>query len=62
MTLRRKKVQKVLEIREHTLNEKAGVLSQAHQGHELAQNHALDAANHLAEATEYRKWPHGTSN
>ena len=54
MPLRRKKVQMVLEIREQTLHEKAGVLVQAHEGRELAQNHALSTANHLAEAKEYR--------
>lgn len=54
MTLRRKKVQMVLEIREQALHEKAGILVQAHEGRELAQNHALDTANHLAEAKEYR--------
>jgi flagellar export protein FliJ len=54
MTLRRKKVQKVLEVREQALNERAGVLVQAHEGRELAQNNAICTANHLAEATEYR--------
>ncbi len=54
MTLRRKKVQMVLEIREQALHEKAGILAQAHEGRELAQNHATSSANHLAEAKEYR--------
>ena len=55
MTPRRKKVQKVLEIREQNLNEKAGVLNQAHQGRNLAVNQVQDSATHLAAATEYRK-------
>ena len=54
MTPKRKKVHKVLEIREQNLNEKAGVLHQAHAGRNLAATHALDAANHLVAATEYR--------
>jgi flagellar export protein FliJ len=55
MTPRRKKVQKVLEIREQTLHERAGVLVQAHEGRNLAESHALDAETHLAAATEYRR-------
>ncbi len=55
MTPRRKKVQKVLEIREQKLNEKAGVLMQAHEGRNLAVSQASDTATHLAAATEYRK-------
>src|ERR1039457_3011591 len=54
MTLRRKKVKMVLEIREQALHEEAGILVQAHEGREVAQNHALSTANHLAEAKEYR--------
>ncbi len=55
MTPRRKKVQKVLEIREQTLHERAGVLVQAHEGRNLAESHALDAETHLVAATEYRR-------
>jgi len=55
MTLRRKKVKRVIEIREQRLNERAVVLVQAHEGRSAAANLAMDAATHLAEATEYRK-------
>ena len=55
MTPRRKKVQKVLEIREQDLNAKAGVLTQAHKDRNVAASQALDTATHLATATEYRK-------
>jgi flagellar biosynthesis chaperone FliJ len=44
----------VLEIREQALHEKAGILVQAHEGRELAQDHAASTANHLVEAKEYR--------
>jgi flagellar export protein FliJ len=54
MTLRRKKIQKVIEIREQSLEEKAAVLAQAHEGRELAEGQVLDAANHLSVAAEYR--------
>ena len=55
MMPRRKKVQKVLEIREQKLTEKAGALVQAHEGRNVAATQAEDAANQLAEAAEYRK-------
>jgi flagellar export protein FliJ len=55
MTLRRKKMQKVLELREQTLHERAGVLSQAHEGRAVAQEHAANAAGHLEEAAQYRQ-------
>lgn len=54
MTLRRKKIQKVLEMREQTLSEKAGILAHAHEGCQVAQSEVREAASHLAEATEYR--------
>jgi flagellar export protein FliJ len=54
MTLRRKKVQKVLELREQKLTERAGVLVQAHEGRNTAASSATDAASQLAEATAYR--------
>ena len=55
MTPRRKKVQRVLEIREQHLNERAGVLVKAHEGRNAAANQAEKAADHLEEAAEYRK-------
>ena len=54
MTIRRKKVQKVLEIREQKLNEKAGALAQAHEGRNVAATQAEDAAQQLANAADYR--------
>ena len=54
MTPRRKKVQKVLGIREQRLNERAGALAQAHEGRIAAANQADDAAHQLEEAAEYR--------
>lgn len=55
MTPRRKKVQRVLEIREQHLNERAGILVKAHEGRNAAANQAEEAAGQLAEAEEYRK-------
>jgi flagellar export protein FliJ len=55
MTIRRKKMQKVLELREQTLHERAGVLSQAHEGRAIAQEQATNAAGHLEEAAQYRQ-------
>jgi flagellar export protein FliJ len=48
-------MQRVLEIREHTLQERAGVLSQAHEGRTVAQEQVTSAAAHLQEAAEYRQ-------
>jgi flagellar biosynthesis chaperone FliJ len=55
MTLRRKKMKKVLEIRERTLQERAGTLSQAHEGRATAQEQASSAVTQLQEAAEYRQ-------
>jgi len=55
MTLRRKKMKKVLEIRERTLQDRAGVLSQAHEGRAVAQEQASSAVTHLQQAAEYRQ-------
>ncbi len=55
MTPRRKKVQRVLEIREQHLNERAGVLVKAHEGRTLAANQVEKAATHVAEAAHYRQ-------
>ena len=55
MTLRRKKMKKVLEIRERTLQERAGMLSQAHEGRAVAQEQASSAVTHLQQAAEYRQ-------
>jgi flagellar export protein FliJ len=54
MTLRRKKMEKVLELREQALQERAGALSVAHQGRAEAQEQVHTAANCLAQAAEYR--------
>lgn len=55
MTPRRKKVQRVLEIREQRLNERAGVLAKASEGRIAAASQLEEAAAHLAEAASYRK-------
>jgi len=55
MSLRRKRMQKVLELRERTLQERAGALTQAHQGRVAAQEQAESAASHLREAAAYRQ-------
>jgi len=55
MTPRRKKVQRVLELREQHLNETAGILVKAHEGRNAAANQAEQAASQVAEAAEYRK-------
>lgn len=55
MTLRRKKMKKVLEIRERTLQERAVMLSQAHEGRAAAQEQASSAVTHLQQAAEYRQ-------
>ena len=55
MTLSRKRMHKVLEIRERTLEERAGALSQAHEGRDIAQEQASSAALELQQATEYRE-------
>lgn len=55
MTLRRKKLEQVLELREQTLQERAGALSAANQGRAVAQEHAACAADHLEEAARYRQ-------
>jgi flagellar biosynthesis chaperone FliJ len=46
---------KVLEIRERTLQERAGALCQAHEGRALAQEQASGAALRLEQATQYRQ-------
>jgi flagellar biosynthesis chaperone FliJ len=55
MTLRRNKMKKVLEIRERTLQERAGALSQAHEGRAAAQAQASSAVTHLQQAADYRQ-------
>jgi flagellar export protein FliJ len=63
MSPRRRKVQRVLEVREQDLNEKATILVQVHQGHDLAQDRAANAAGQLAEAADYRQQlAHGQVN
>jgi flagellar export protein FliJ len=55
MTLRRQKIEQVLELREQTLQERAGALSEANQGRAIAQEHAESAADHLEQAARYRQ-------
>jgi flagellar export protein FliJ len=55
MTLRRKRMKKVLDIRERALQERAGVLSQAHEGHAAAEEQASSAVIRLQQAAEYRQ-------
>lgn len=55
MSLRRKRMQRVLELREHTLKERAGALSQAHEGRAVAQEQVTSAAAELQQASEYRQ-------
>lgn len=55
MTLRRKNVQRIMDIREKTLKERAGVLTQANEGRAIAREQASDAATHLEQAELYRQ-------
>lgn len=55
MTHRRKKMKKVLEIRERALQERAGILTQAHEGRAAAQEQASSAVTRLQQAAEYRQ-------
>lgn len=55
MTLRRKNVQRIMDIREKTLKERAGVLTHANEGCAIAREQASDAATDLQQAEQYRQ-------